>query len=455
MKRLILAVGMIGCVSMVSAASRSCSLRRCSWYGLDDRRGKFDLCLRGGVGLNQIEAITATRASGSSRPKVLGDYSVPEGWPGPKAEASNNTPGVPLQFDDPVGNNDAHAGAGFVTDHQQENDHFYFHSDHLGSTSYLTDNDGNVSQFVCYIPYGETLVDEHITSVDSILHNGAYRTKYLFNGKELDSETGLYYYGARYFEPKVILWYGVDPLTEGKPFVSGFVYCLGNPTRFVDPDGRWEEDEDGNLVAQKDDNIKTLAEYLNTSEEFAASILQDQAYIDQKGKLTLKEGDVLQVESDEPSSNERESLGFLGNQIRNKAGSNFSKDLFENYWNGNGDKELTDKEFLGILLFLKKNGTSTGNSTDVNLIDDDGSSAPGYVKVVSFYNSKKYALAFGSASIYYDSNNRVVGFYDRYDFDKKDWGSRSVSNEIKTRMVNNVSPSNARAFSIRYGYSQR
>ena len=171
--------------------------------------------------------------------------------------------------------------------------------------------------------------------------------------------------------------------------------------------------------------------------------------------MTLKEGDVLQVESEGPSSNERESLGFLGNQIRNKAGSDFSKDLFENYWNGNGDKELTDKEFLGILLFLKKNGTSTGNSTDVNLIDDDGSSAPGYVKVVSFYNSKKYALAFGSASIYYDSNNRVVGFYDRYDFDKKDWGSRSVSNEIKTRMVNNVSPSNARAFSIRYGYSQR
>ena len=37
----------------------------------------------------------------------------------------------------------------------------------IGSTSYLTDHDGNVSQFVCYTPYGETLVDEHLTGVDS------------------------------------------------------------------------------------------------------------------------------------------------------------------------------------------------------------------------------------------------------------------------------------------------
>lgn len=71
MKRLILAVGMIGCVSVVYAASGSCYLRRCNWYGLDDRRGKFDLCLRGGVGLNQIEAMTATLVSGETRPNYM------------------------------------------------------------------------------------------------------------------------------------------------------------------------------------------------------------------------------------------------------------------------------------------------------------------------------------------------------------------------------------------------
>ena len=132
-----------------------------------------------------------------------------------------------------------HAGAGFDSDGQEEIDRFFFHSDHLGSTSYLTDHDGNVSQFVCYTPYGETLVDEHLTGVDSTLHNGTYRTRYLFNGKELDSETGLYYYGARYYEPKHTFWYGVDPLTEKYPFNSAFVYCNGNPVKYVDPDGRF------------------------------------------------------------------------------------------------------------------------------------------------------------------------------------------------------------------------
>lgn len=39
----------------------------------------------------------------------------------------------------------------------------------------------------------------------------AYVNQYKFNAKELDSETGLYYYGARYYNPKLSIWYGVDP----------------------------------------------------------------------------------------------------------------------------------------------------------------------------------------------------------------------------------------------------
>ena len=134
----------------------------------------------------------------------------------------------------------AHAGAGFDSDGQEEIDRFFFHSDHLGSTSYLTDHDGNVSQFVCYTPYGETLVDEHLTGVDSTLHNGTYRTRYLFNGKELDTETNLYYYGARYFEPITTLWYGVDPLAEIHHDYSPYTYCIANPIRYIDPQGLTE-----------------------------------------------------------------------------------------------------------------------------------------------------------------------------------------------------------------------
>ena len=111
---------------------------------------------------------------------------------------------------------------------QQERDVFYYHSDHLGSTSYVTDMDGNATQFVSYKPYGEAFVDEHNTS---------YEQPWKFNGKELDSETGLYYYGARYYEPVLALWYGVDALAEKYPNMVGYVYCAGNPVKLVDVDG--------------------------------------------------------------------------------------------------------------------------------------------------------------------------------------------------------------------------
>lgn len=61
---------------------------------------------------------------------------------------------------------------------------------------------------------------------------------YLFNGKELDYETGLYYYGARYYDPKTALWLNTDPLAEKYPNVSPYTYTLNNPIKYIDPDGR-------------------------------------------------------------------------------------------------------------------------------------------------------------------------------------------------------------------------
>ena len=59
-----------------------------------------------------------------------------------------------------------------------------------------------------------------------------------FNGKELDEETGLYYFGARYYNPKYVLWYGTDPLQEKYPWVSSYCYTMGNPVIYYDEDGR-------------------------------------------------------------------------------------------------------------------------------------------------------------------------------------------------------------------------
>ena len=118
---------------------------------------------------------------------------------------------------------------------------YFYTGDHLGSTSMVLDADGNISQSVTYIPYGEIFVEER---------NGAWNSPYLFNSKELDEETGLYYYGARYLNPTSGMWLSTDPLFEKYVGMSPYNYCAGNPVKLVDVDGR-EFDEVNEQIAQK------------------------------------------------------------------------------------------------------------------------------------------------------------------------------------------------------------
>ena len=86
-----------------------------------------------------------------------------------------------------------------------------------------------------------------------------YRTPFKFNGKELDEVTGLYYYGARYYDPKISIWLSVDPLAEKYPNWNPYNYCMQNPINFVDPDGREIVDPKGNKVTysvNKDGSLK-------------------------------------------------------------------------------------------------------------------------------------------------------------------------------------------------------
>jgi len=121
----------------------------------------------------------------------LGDHSVPEGWiQHPKFNGKGDVPGPPIQWSEPESPDNAQPGYGYIpADTTDTEEIFFYHSDHLGSTSYITDAKANITQFDAYLPYGELLVDEHTSSEDM---------PYKFNGKEFDEETGLYYYGARY-----------------------------------------------------------------------------------------------------------------------------------------------------------------------------------------------------------------------------------------------------------------
>jgi RHS repeat-associated protein len=149
-------------------------------------------------------------------------------------------------------------------------DAYFYHSDHLGSSNYISNNTGIVSQHTEYLPFGETFVDEHLNS-----HN----TPFKFNAKELDDETGNYYYGARYYNPKWSTWLSVDPLAEKYPEISPYAYCANNPIIYIDPDGRdFDKPEEAQKLINNLENKKT---------ELSANILKwknEKESSDVKGK---------------------------------------------------------------------------------------------------------------------------------------------------------------------------
>ncbi len=131
---------------------------------------------------------------------------------------------------------------------------YYYHPDHLGSTSWMTDHEGRVHEHVEYYPYGEVWRDSRR---DDDAGPQPRTPAYLFTSKEYDPETRLYYYGARYYDPRTSLWQSADPMfgkyvpdgghADRLPGMGGvyaplnmnlYAYALMNPLRYTDPDGR-------------------------------------------------------------------------------------------------------------------------------------------------------------------------------------------------------------------------
>ncbi|QSI03482.1 RHS repeat domain-containing protein [Treponema pedis] len=143
---------------------------------------------------------------------------------------------------------------------EQKAKRYYYHSDHLGSAQFVTDWRGKQYEHIEYTPYGELWIEETAPGIDKL--------PFRFTGKELDEETGLYYYGARYLDPKYSRWFTGDPALNGYipqapvndeakkhnenlPGMGGvfntvnlyvYHYAGNNPVKYVDPTGRTTED---------------------------------------------------------------------------------------------------------------------------------------------------------------------------------------------------------------------
>jgi RHS repeat-associated protein len=123
----------------------------------------------------------------------------------------------------------------------------------------VSTKDGHEYERVEYTPYGELWIEQRSEHMDQ---DG--KTPFRFTGKELDAETGFYYYGARYLNPKTSIWISADPAVgdyipkapvddeakkhnENLPGMGGvfnyvnfhvYHYAGNNPIRYIDPDGR-------------------------------------------------------------------------------------------------------------------------------------------------------------------------------------------------------------------------
>ena len=94
-----------------------------------------------------------------------------------------------------------------------------------------------------FLPFG-TRWSQTAGSSSSTLTDASNRWRY--SGKEeqktLNSSLPLIDYGARMYDPTIARWLSVDPMAEKYYPLSPYVYCAGNPLKFIDPTGmKWED----------------------------------------------------------------------------------------------------------------------------------------------------------------------------------------------------------------------
>ena len=116
----------------------------------------------------------------------------------------------------------------------QTGKYYYYTSDQIGSTRIVTDDAGNIIYAAAHDPYGG--VQQTWVNV--------FNPGLKFSGKEQDAESGLYYFGARYYDPALYRFLSPDPginaqLGMANPqFWNLYSYCGNNPVNFFDKEGR-------------------------------------------------------------------------------------------------------------------------------------------------------------------------------------------------------------------------
>ena len=152
---------------------------------------------------------------------------------------------------------------GYVTIKKGVPTYHFFLRDHLGNVRVVADANGNLEERNDYYPFGG-LMGKGL--------NGDFQS-YKYNGKELERQIGfdIYDYGARRYDAATCRFTTMDPLAEKYYSTSPYAYCVNNPVKFIDPDGK--------IVVVLDENAKR--NIMNTLSAAEAKYVQ----FDQNGIL--------------------------------------------------------------------------------------------------------------------------------------------------------------------------
>ena len=107
----------------------------------------------------------------------------------------------------------------------------YQYDNHLGSACLELSDSGNIISYEEYYPFGQTSYYTSSTNIEISLK------RYKYCGKERDEETGLYYYGMRYYADWLCRFVSVDPLQFEYPELTPYQYASNNPVTMIDLDG--------------------------------------------------------------------------------------------------------------------------------------------------------------------------------------------------------------------------
>lgn len=146
----------------------------------------------------------------------------------------------------------------------------------------------------------------------------------------------------------------------------------------------------------------------------------------------------------------RPDLGLEGDMMRGLLWPGFTRDLFDNYWQGDGQSiELSGPRFKDIADHASKLKPMAAS----RVTGPNGQTLE--ARSYSFYGPRDYRRSLGTSTLYYDRSGKPVGFYDYYNFDPstpQHPRNRAWDAEAETRIMNLLgSLHGAKPFPIYYG----